>query len=208
MQCQCLSNGIDDGFTKDILLDFMSCHFSLSWNLSLLIFTSIFTFHSYFSDVQCTTAFPTASRVTAKVKLFGLCSCTTALSLGQRDGNKGSHQRHSIATIWLSAPLEVSGGLSHPREKNMCPPVDQTVFRLISLLLGYFFPSKFLHPWKKENGMICPMKTNKQKNALSFLSNEHFFSKLGVLLNFFSFLVWPYNYEIVIYDFFACQSSL
>lgn len=34
------------------------------------------------------------------------------------------------------------------------------------------------------------------------------FTKLGVLFNFVSFLICPYNYAIMIYDFFSCQSSL
>lgn len=115
MQRQCLSNGIDGSFTKDVLLDFtliLTATSPLSRNIFL--FQSIFTCHSYFSDVQCATVLPIASRVTAKVKLFGLCSCVTALSLWQREGNKerfssaSQHCCHGITRAFKSLRWVIS----------------------------------------------------------------------------------------------------
>lgn len=145
------------------------CHFfSPSWNLFLLIFMSIFTLHFYFSDVQRTAVLPTASQVTAEVKLFGFCSCTTALSPWQRAGNKercSSASQHCYRAI-KCAFKSLRWVITPKRKKHTCPTVYLAVFILISLLLDYFFPGETLRPWKKEDGMISPTKTNKKCSLL------------------------------------------
>lgn len=142
MQCQCLSIGADEGFKNSILLDFTLIPNATSLSLNLFFFLSLplfVPFHSYFYDVQHSAVLPSASRLTAKAKLFGLCSCTTALSLWQRDSNK---DRLSSASwhcyLVIKCTLEVWGAFLNHEKKNMHPNVHLTVFTLTSCFLDFF----------------------------------------------------------------------
>lgn len=189
MQHQCLSNELDGGFTKGVGLQVdSSCHFpSLSLSLSnffclSLCFILLLTLLSH-----CTTILPTASRVSVKLKLFELCFCTTALSLWQREGNEerlSSASQHCYRTI-KSTFRSLRWVISSKGKKRVPHWIPGSIM-LISPLLCYFFgnstPLKVI--W------FLPWKQNKTNPSLSFLMNI-FFSKFGVLLDFFSFLICP-----------------
>lgn len=117
-QSQCLNNGIDGGFSKDVLLDFMlipTATFPLFWNiycLSLLYFYFPLLFLRC-SVCHCSYRFWNNS----KSKAVWAVLLLTALSLWTVI-KEGSHQSHDIGTMQSSAPLKVCGGLAHRREKT------------------------------------------------------------------------------------------
>lgn len=140
------------------------CHFpSLSWNLFFL-FQSIFTCHSYFSDVQHTTVLPTASRVTAKVKLFGLCSCTTALALWQREGNKERFSSvsqcgcHGVTCTFKSLKWVISP----KRQKHVPDCIPSSIYAHFTT--SWLFLSRLNSTPLKEREWYSFSHENEQKN--------------------------------------------
>lgn len=129
----------------------------------------------------------------SKSKAIWAMLVLTTLSL-QAAIKEGSHQSqhcyHAIKCTFQSLRWLIS-----PKRKNPYAPLctRQYLFSFLLLLsclgvcwVGFFFLVKFYTPERK----ISPIKTNKQKSFCGhvFLSNEHFFSRIGVLLNFVSFL--------------------
>lgn len=109
---------------------------------------SIFTLRFYFSDVQHTAVLPTASQVTAEVKLFGFCSCTTALSLWQRDGDKerrSSASQHCYRAI--KRAFKSLRSVIAPKRKNTRAPLYtwQYLYSFHYFLIT-FFPGETLRP--------------------------------------------------------------
>lgn len=174
---------------------------SLSWIFFAYLYVS-FYFSLFFLTVP---PFFLQLLESVKLKLLELCFCTTALSLWQREGNEerlSSASQHCYCTI-KSTFRSLRWVISSKGKKHVPHWIPGSIM-LISLLLCYFL--EILHPWKKVIWFL-PWKQNKTNPSLSFLMNI-FLSKFGVLLDFFSFLICPYNYAIVIYDFFSCQSNL
>lgn len=194
MQHQCLSNGQDGGFTKDVLLGFKLIPPATSplslLNFFLLIFTSLFTF-TLLSQMftHCTTILPTASRVAVKLKLSELCFCTTPLSLWQREGNEerpSSASQHCYRTIKCTFK-SLRWVISSKGKKHVPHCIPGSIYAHFTASWLFFW-----NPTPLKESDISPMKTkqNKTNLSLSFLMIS-LLSKLGVLLDFFLFSYTP-----------------
>lgn len=153
-----------------LLLSLEIFFFFFFFFLSLSLFAP---FHFCFYDVQHSAVLPSASRVTAKAKLFGLCSCRTALSLWQRDSNK---ERLSSASwhcyLVIKCTLEVWGGFLNHEKKTCTPMYIWQYLHLLPCFLDFslvkFYTAERMRmvflSWKEKKAKTKP----KKPSSLSF----------------------------------------